>query len=101
MEVEKGDFCIRGNLNDVDINRNWDFFWGKDISLGEENPGKKPFSEVETLFIKDSIELFKPKLFLTIHSGEYSLFHPYAYLDEKANDKKGINLNSFFTFYFL
>ncbi len=93
MGVEKGDFCIRGNPNNVDINRNWDFYWGKSIETGEENPGPKPFSELETYFIKESIRNFKPKLFLTIHSGEFSLFHPYAYSDEKTNNNIGILLN--------
>jgi hypothetical protein len=81
--VENGNYCIRVNKNNVDINRNWDYFWGKEIQMatGEENPGKKPFSEIETNFIKDSVEAFKPKLFLTVHSGMFSLFHPYAYYE--------------------
>jgi len=86
IEVEKGDYCVRENPNNVDLNRNWDFYWGNKIELAEEMPGRKPFSEIETLFIKDSVEKFKPKLFLTVHSGEYSLFHPYAYIDEKTNN---------------
>jgi len=89
MEVEKGDFCVRGNPNNVDINRNWNYFWGKNIETGEENPGKKPFSEIETVFIKESIKKFNPKLFLTIHSGEYSLFHPHAFSDEKTENRIG------------
>lgn len=93
IEVEKGDFCIRGNPNNVDINRNWDFHWGKNIETQEENPGKKPFSELETVFIKESIRKFNPKLFLTIHSGEYSLFHPYAFLDEKSKNDIGFGFN--------
>lgn len=84
-QVEDGDYCVRGNKNNVDINRNWDYYWGKVISLKEENPGTKPFSEIETMFIKDSIKDFKAKMFLSLHSGEYTLFHPYAYFGEKGN----------------
>jgi len=86
IEVEKGDFCIRGNPNNVDINRNWDFFWGKNIQTREENPGSKAFSEIETRFIKETVEKFKPKLFLTLHSGEFGLFHPFAYDGENSNN---------------
>jgi len=28
-KVEKGEYCRRVNLNNVDINRNWDYNWGK------------------------------------------------------------------------
>jgi hypothetical protein len=38
-------------MKDVDINRNWNIFWGQKIDLEEENPGKGPFSEVETKFV--------------------------------------------------
>ena len=41
--VEKGNYCVRVNKNNVDINRNWDYFWGREIQMGEENPGKKTF----------------------------------------------------------
>jgi len=79
--VEKGNYCIRVNKNDVDINRNWDYFWGREIQMGEENPGKRAFSELETNFIKDTVTYFKPKLFLTVHSGMFGLFHPFAYYE--------------------
>lgn len=83
--VEKGQYCRRSNLNNVDINRNWDIFWGKETSFSnEENPGRKPFSEIETQFILNSIKNFDAKLFLTIHSGVYGLYLPYAYLEKEG-----------------
>jgi len=84
IQVEKGDYCKRSNLNDVDINRNWDYFFGKEITLFEENSGKSAFSEIETTFIRDAIKEFNAKLFLTMHSGTLALFHPYAYLTEEG-----------------
>jgi hypothetical protein len=84
LRVEQGEYCKRTNDNDVDINRNWDIFWGKDLSLGEENPGKGPFSEVESFFIKESIKDYNAKMFLTVHSGVYGLYTPYAYLREEG-----------------
>jgi hypothetical protein len=84
--VEQGEYCKRSNLNNVDINRNWDIFWSKDVSSSaEENPGAKPFSELETEFVKRAVENFNAKLFLTIHSGVYGLYLPYAYLEKEGN----------------
>jgi murein tripeptide amidase MpaA len=84
--VEKGQYCRRSNLNNVDINRNWDIFWSKHTSFSiEENPGRKPFSEIETQFTLNSIKNFNAKLFLTIHSGVYGLYLPYAYLEQEGN----------------
>lgn len=84
MIVEKGDYCKRTNGNDVDINRNWDYFFGKEITMSEENSGLSAFSEAETRFIRDSIKDFNAKLFLSVHSGTLALFHPYAYLLEEG-----------------
>lgn len=78
--VEKGELCKRSNGNDVDLNRNWNYNWNKNIGLPtEENPGDKPFSEVETLFVHDSLKNFKADIFLSVHSGVYGLFIPYAF----------------------
>lgn len=85
MEVEKGDYCKRTNGNDVDINRNWDYFFGKEITMSEENSGQTAFSETETKFILDAIKDFGAKLFLSVHSGTLALFHPYAYLLDEGN----------------
>jgi hypothetical protein len=83
--VEKGDYCKRSNSNNVDINRNWDIHHKEKITImDEENPGNKPFSELETLFVHKSIEKFNAKLFLTIHSGFYGLFLPYAFEEEEG-----------------
>ena len=79
INVERGEYCRRVNLNNVDINRNWDIYWGAKIQLQEEYPGSSPFSEVETKFTKYLVETFKPKVFLTIHSGVYGLYMPYAF----------------------
>ena len=84
IKVEKGDYCRRLNPNDVDLNRNWDFNWGKSILIGEENPGKIPFSEVETQFTKHLLEEYKPKIFLSMHSGIYGLYMPFAYEKKEA-----------------
>ena len=47
--------------------------------MKEEHPGSKAFSEIETQFILNSLKNFNAFIFLTVHSGVYGLFHPYAY----------------------
>lgn len=86
--VEQGETCKRTNLNNVDINRNWDIFWANETSTAEEFPGVKPFSEIETQFIDRAVKNFKPKLFLTVHSGVYGLFLPYAFREEVGSLNK-------------
>ena len=90
--VENGEYCKRSNLNNVDINRNWDIHFKESINNPEEYPGNKPFSEIETIFIMQSIKLFNAKLFLTLHSGVYGLFLPYAFQEDEAK----FNYNNMF-----
>jgi hypothetical protein len=86
--VEQGEYCRRLNPNGVDLNRNWNIYWGKNIQLGEENPGKKPFSEVETRFLSYLIKDLQPKIFLTLHSGVFGLYMPHAFYKKEA-EKNG------------
>ena len=64
------------------------------MDIFEENPGTAPFSELETKFILESIKDFNAKLFLTIHSGVFGLFHPYAYESNPGifNQKNNFNV---------
>ena len=78
IEVENGNFCLRGNQNNVDINRNWKFNWVKTSKNSEDNSGIHPFSEKETVFIKEAAEEFKPDMYFTIHSGDYGLYIPFT-----------------------
>jgi hypothetical protein len=84
MKVLKDhEYCKRTNLNGVDLNRNWDFHFNEMIELPEEeNPGKYKFSEIETRFINVTLSLFKPHVYLTIHSGADGLYHPLAFNKE-------------------
>ena len=59
---------IRTNENGVDINRN---FPTKNWILSEQNEfygGSEPASEIQTRFVIDTIEQYKPKYILTLHS---------------------------------
>ncbi|EGR33430.1 zinc carboxypeptidase family protein, putative [Ichthyophthirius multifiliis] len=84
--VEKGDFCKRENENGVDTNRNWDSHWKlvQDQNL-QINSGPKPFSEIESLTASQVSQLFKPDIFISIHSGTLGLYSPWAYSNQQAN----------------
>lgn len=64
----------RTNTNGVDLNRNFPTKnWGQDTSQAGDNPanyygGKSPASEIETKFVIDVIEKYKPTLILTLHA---------------------------------
>jgi len=67
----------RTNANNVDINRNFPTKnWGKNegdnATCDDETTnyfgGKSPASEIETQFVIDIIEKYKPKLILTLHA---------------------------------
>lgn len=92
QKVEKGEYCYRTNANDVDLNRNWGYKWSNSTTgSDEENPGPYPFSEKETQFIKSALSSFNAKVFLSIHSGTYGLFHPYAYSNKKIKKEDDLH----------
>jgi len=64
----------RTNANGVDLNRNFPTKnWGEDTSQAGDNPadyfgGKSAGSEIETQFVTDVIEQYKPELIITLHA---------------------------------
>lgn len=66
----------------TDCNRNYDFHWEKTC----RNPskltygGEKPFSEPETIAVKDIMESLKPncKMYLSLHSYAQAFLYPWG-----------------------
>ncbi|MBO6087080.1 DUF2817 domain-containing protein [bacterium] len=64
----------RTNANGVDLNRNFPTKnWGEDTSSAGDNPsdyfgGKSAGSEIETQFVMEIIEEYKPEKILTLHA---------------------------------
>lgn len=65
---------IRTNSNGVDLNRNFPTKnWGEDTSAAGDNPsdyygGKSAGSEIETQFVINILNKYKPKVILTLHA---------------------------------
>ena len=82
--VEQGDTCRRTNPEGIDINRNWED--SLPVDKNEVNKqmeeqtygGDHAFSTVETRTIRDAVSEFKPDLFISIHSGTFGMYTPYA-----------------------
>ena len=59
----------RGNSNGVDINRNFPTQnWEKSEKTSEFYSGEAPASEIETQFLVEIIENYKPDVILTLHA---------------------------------
>ena len=74
----------------IDLNRNWDFHWGTDDltsnnSCSDMYHGPDPFSEAETVNIKNYLESLnqKPVLGLALHSYSQLWLWPYGYSEDE------------------
>ena len=82
--MEQGDTCRRTNPEGIDINRNWQDSLPVDAAelnkqMEEQTyGGEEAFSTVETRTIRDAVSAFKPDLFISIHSGTFGMYTPYA-----------------------
>jgi protein MpaA len=59
----------RLNSHGVDLNRNLpSACWALEFTEGKYNPGPKPFSEPENLFLKKLFEKYTPSIMISFHS---------------------------------
>jgi len=81
QQVEKGEYCLRNNPDNVDLNRNWPVPQSNTTSSALLQLSKKhhAFSEPETRLLRNLIMDFKPDVFLSLHSGTKGLYMPYSY----------------------
>lgn len=79
--VESGQYCVRANMNGVDLNRNWGSSWRAQPVVADDqlNPGPHPFSEKETLIFRNAVAEFEPTVFASIHSGTLGMYMPWAF----------------------
>lgn len=57
----------RANARGVDLNRNMEFDW-EPVGRRRSNPGPKPYSEPETVVLRDLIEKVRPRRILSVHA---------------------------------
>lgn len=80
------DFCERGNGNDVDLNRNFDWEFGGAGSSGErhheEFRGAHAFSEKEAQLIRHLVQQHAYIAAFDVHSGERQMFR--SFVDSNA-----------------
>lgn len=76
QEVVGDTFVGRFNGNGVDLNRNWDCAWNPDAVWRDTklDPGKEPFSEVETRLLRDFILALEPAAVIFWHSAYPAVF---------------------------
>lgn len=93
LKVEDGDYCLRTNEHGVDLNRNFgnrhrehddDSF----LPDSEVNPGKKGFSEPESLTLKELAISEDPDVFLSVHTGAYLLAAPFGFAADKMGPRE-------------
>ena len=71
---QSGNFCLRRDPADVDLNRNWN-----DHFTGGDDHGNAPFSEPETRAYRAELERQRPNAYFSVHSGELGLYAPHAW----------------------
>lgn len=69
---------VRQNVNNVDLNRNFGYWW----SFTASNYGAAPFSEPETQAIRDLAATIKPYGSLAFHTSGRVILYPWAYISE-------------------
>jgi len=76
QEVKDNTFDGRFNGNGVDLNRNWDCDWSPDAVWRDTklDPGKQPFSEIETRLLRDFIVTQSPAGVVFWHSAYPAVF---------------------------
>jgi len=85
LNADGNDIDTRWNINQVDLNRNYDHHWNEQ---DETQPGSGPFSEAETL--ANSIYMNEvvrdADLYITMHTGVWIMLYPWGYIPDQPVD---------------
>ena len=84
LNADGNDADTRWNMNQVDLNRNYDHHWTTD----ETASGSGPFSEPETRNNADYMNEFMvdADLYVTMHTGTWILAYPWGFTGEMPSD---------------
>ena len=85
LNADGNDLDTRWNINQVDLNRNYDHHWNEH---DETQPGSGPFSEAETLANSIYMNTVVPDadLYVTMHTGVWIMLHPWGIIPDQPVD---------------
>lgn len=85
LNADGNDLDTRWNINQVDLNRNYDHHWNEQ---DETQPGSGPFSEAETAANANYMQTEVPDadLYITMHTGVWIMLHPWGYIPDQPID---------------
>ena len=85
LNADGNDFDTRWNVNQVDLNRNYDHYWN---TCPTTQPGSAAFSESETLANSVYMNEVVPHadLYITMHTGVWIMLYPWGKWPEQPSD---------------
>ncbi len=85
LNADGNDLDTRWNINQVDLNRNYDHHWNEQ---DETQPGSGPFSEAETTANANYMNTVVPDadLYVTMHTGVWIMLHPWGFIPDQPID---------------
>ena len=85
LNADGNDHDTRWNINQVDLNRNYDHYWN---TCPTTQPGSSAFSESETLansiYMNDVVP--HADLYITMHTGVWIMLYPWGKWPEQPSD---------------
>ena len=84
LNADGNDFDTRWNVNQVDLNRNYDHYWN---TCPVTQPGSAAFSESETLANSNYMNTVpEADLYVTMHTGVWIMLYPWGKWPEQPSD---------------
>ena len=85
LNADGNDHDTRWNINQVDLNRNYDHYWN---TCPTTQPGSSAFSESETLANSIYMNQVVPDadLYITMHTGVWIMLYPWGKWPEQPSD---------------
>ena len=85
LNADGNDFDTRWNINQVDLNRNYDHYWN---TCPTTQPGSSAFSESEThansVYMNEVVP--HADLYITMHTGVWIMLYPWGKWPEQPSD---------------
>jgi hypothetical protein len=85
LNADGNDIDTRWNVNQVDLNRNYDHYWN---TCETTQPGSSAFSESETLANSNYMNTMVPDadLYVTMHTGVWIMLYPWGKWPDQPSD---------------